>query len=106
LQAPAGQKLLIGPRQSDGRQELQPLLDKELTTFLSDQRRSTEANQKAIAALFQAVDALSRQQQAIAARDLRHEDPPAPTEPSKEPNRGETTGPAAASDPGTKVKTD
>ena len=66
LQAPAGQKILVGPRVTDGRQELQPLLDKELTGFLSDERRATEANQKAIAALFKAVDALNRQHEALA----------------------------------------
>ncbi len=63
LQPPAKQKLLIGPRVVDGRQELQPMLDKELASYLADQRRATEANQKAIAALFQAVDSLARQQQ-------------------------------------------
>ncbi len=70
LDAPAAQKLLIGPRVTDGRQELRPVLDKELTSFLADQRRATEANQKAVAALFQAVDSLTRQQQELARREL------------------------------------
>lgn len=70
LDAPAAQKILIGPRVTDGRQELRPLLDKELTSFLADERRATEANQKALAALFQAVDSLTRQQQELARRGL------------------------------------
>lgn len=69
LDAPVGQKILVGPRVTDGRGELQPLMNKELATYLADQRRATEANGKAIAALFQAVEALNRQQQALARRD-------------------------------------
>ena len=68
LDAPANRKILVGPQVTDGRQEIQPLLSKELTTFLADERRATEANQKAISALFQAVDALTRQQQAVLRR--------------------------------------
>jgi hypothetical protein len=79
LDAPAQQKILVGPRVTDGRQELQPLLSKELTGYLADQRRATEANQKAITALFQSVDALNRQQAEL----IRHEigRKPAPAEP-------------------------
>lgn len=65
LDAPVDQKILVGPRVTDGRQDIQPLLSKELTTFLADERRTTEANQKAISALFQAVDAINRQQQTL-----------------------------------------
>lgn len=65
LQAPSNRKILVGPTITDGRQELRPLLDKELTAFLSDQRRVTESNQKAIAALFDAVASLNRQNQAL-----------------------------------------
>jgi len=65
LQAPASQKILVGPRMTDGREELQPILSKELTVFLIEQRQAAEVNQKAIAALFRAVDGLS---QAVAAR--------------------------------------
>lgn len=70
LQAPADQKLLLGPRVTDGRQDLRPLLDKELTAFLADQRRSVEANQKAISALFEAVEALTRQQQTLLRKEI------------------------------------
>ena len=66
LDAPAEQKILVGPKITDGRQDLQPLLNKELSAFLVDQRRATESNQKAIAALFEAVDTLSKQQQQLA----------------------------------------
>jgi hypothetical protein len=77
------QKILVGPKVTDGRQELTPLLDKELTTYLSDQRRATEANQQAIAALLKAVDALSRQQRATVEHGLQkssapEENPPQP----------------------------
>jgi hypothetical protein len=70
LDAPADQKILVGPRVTDGRQDLEPLMTKELTAFLSDQRRATEANQKAITALFEAVAALTRQQEALARREI------------------------------------
>lgn len=70
LEAPVGQKILVGPRVTDGRGDLQPLMNKELAAYLADQRRATEANGKAIAALFQAVDAINRQQQALARREL------------------------------------
>lgn len=72
LDAPAGQKILVGPRVTDGQQDLKPILDKELTTFLNDQRRVAQANQQAIGALFQAVDALNRQQQALIRRELKN----------------------------------
>lgn len=70
LDAPSDQKILVGPRVTDGRQEIQPLLTKELTAYLSDQRRATELNGKAISTLFEAVDALNRQQQTLARREL------------------------------------
>lgn len=70
LDAPADQKIMIGPRVTDGRQDIQPLLTKELTAYLSDQRQATEANQKAISALFEAIDALNRQQQTLARREV------------------------------------
>lgn len=93
LDAPAAQKILIGPRVTDGRQELRPVLDKELTSFLADQRRATEANQKALAALFQAVDSLTRQQQELARRELgKTGDHPETTVPDGE-------APSAASHP-------
>jgi hypothetical protein len=88
LNAPADQKILVGPRATDGRQEIKPLLDKELTTYLSDQRRATETNQQAIAALFKAIEALSRQQQAV----LEHE--------QRKTTPGEQSG-AAATPPST-----
>lgn len=59
LQAPTDQKILIGPRVTDGRDDLQPVLSKELVSFIAEERRATEANQKAIAALFQAVERLN-----------------------------------------------
>lgn len=68
LHAAFDRRLNVGPSVPDGRQNLQPLLDKELATFLSDQRRATEANQRSITALFQVVDALSRQQQTVVPR--------------------------------------
>jgi hypothetical protein len=77
LDAPTDQKVLIGPRVTEGRQDLQPLLDKELASYLADQRRATEENQKAIGALFQALDAISRQQQALLQRELRAQEQPA-----------------------------
>lgn len=85
LNAPAEQKILIGPRVTDGRQDLQPLLNKELTTFLADQRRATEADQKAITALFQAVEALNRQQQTLIRRELPRT--PSATAPNDEDKR-------------------
>lgn len=91
LDVPADQKLLVGPRATDGRQDLHPLLEKELTTYLTDQRRATEENRQAIAALFQALDALTRQQQALAEKAL-HDDagakPAKPAEPT--PTRAPT----------------
>jgi hypothetical protein len=83
LNASAEQKILVGPKITDGRQELTPLLDKELTTYLSDQRRATEANQQAIAALLKAVDALSRQQRATVEHGLQKSSAPdgAPSHP-------------------------
>lgn len=69
IDAPAEQKILVGPRITDGRQDLQPVLNKELAAYLADQRRVTAANQKAIAALFDAIDALNRQQQTLARRE-------------------------------------
>lgn len=66
LDAPTDQKILVGPRVTDGRGELQPVLSKELVTYLRDQRKVSEENQKAITALFQALDAISKQQQALA----------------------------------------
>ncbi len=72
LDVPADQKILVGPRVTDGREDLKPLLDKELTGFLTDQRRATEANQKAITALFQAVEALNRQNEMLAKREIEH----------------------------------
>ena len=69
LDAPAERKLLIGPRITDGRQDLRPLLDKEIITYLSDQRRAQQATEQALAALFKAVEALNRQQQAVIERD-------------------------------------
>jgi hypothetical protein len=77
LNAAVEQKILVGPRVTDGRQQLTPLLDKELTTYLSDQRRATEANQQAIAALLKAVDALSRQQRAAVEHELQKSSLPA-----------------------------
>jgi hypothetical protein len=77
LDAPTTQKILVGPRVTDGRQELQPLHDQELASYLADQRRASEANQKAISALFQAVEALSRQQQAIVRQSVREPSSPA-----------------------------
>ncbi len=66
LQAPADQRILIGPQLTDGRQDTQPLLTKELTTFLHDQRRAAQANEAAIAALFNAVKQLTEQQRRLA----------------------------------------
>jgi hypothetical protein len=80
LHASAERKILVGPRVPDGRQDLQPVLSKELISFMNDQRRAAESNQKAITALFQAVDALNRQQEALA----RRETPAAPDEASGE----------------------
>lgn len=80
VDASAEQKILVGPRITDGRQDLKPLLDKELTTYLADQRRATEANQQAISTLLKAVEALSRQQQTVMEREIRqsHSEGPAP----------------------------
>ncbi len=88
LEAPVEQKILIGPRITDGRQDLQPLLSKELSTFLTDQRRATEANQQAITALFQAVDAVTRQQETLIRRERSTGKPasqPAETAPAADP---------------------
>ncbi len=68
LDAPSGQKILVGPRLTDGRGELQPLLSKELAAYLSDQRKATTENQKAITALSQALETVTRQQQELAKR--------------------------------------
>lgn len=86
LDAPADQKILVGPRVTDGRQELQPMLNNEVTAFLAEQRRVAEANQKAIASLFEAVEALNRQQQSILRRELTPARKPAsaPTEPERD----------------------
>ncbi|HVU35288.1 MAG TPA: hypothetical protein VHE61_17765 [Opitutaceae bacterium] len=65
LDPPVGERILVGPRVTDGRAELQPLLSKELTAYLAEQRKATEANQQAIAALFEAVNALNQHQQAV-----------------------------------------
>lgn len=83
LEGTVDAEVLVGPRLTDGRQELQPLLTKELTTFLGDQRRATESNQKAISALFQAVDALARQQQELASR-LPGREPKSETSPERQ----------------------
>lgn len=95
LDAPAGQKILVGPRLTDGRQEIQPLLTKELTTFLNDQRRATEAGEKAIAALFKAVDALSRQQQAMLRREKRSTATESSASERANPNHDEPSPPPA-----------
>jgi uncharacterized coiled-coil protein SlyX len=58
MQPPTDQKILVGPRVTDGREDLQPVLSKELVSYLTEQRQATEANQKAIAALFQAIERL------------------------------------------------
>ncbi|PTX91343.1 hypothetical protein [Opitutus sp. ER46] len=65
LDVGADQKILVGPRLTDGRQDLQPLLSKELVGYLNDQRRAVEANDKAIATLIEAVESLTRSQQAL-----------------------------------------
>lgn len=95
LDVPASQQIMVGPRVTDGREEIQPLLDKELMSFLADERRARAENQKAITALFQAVDALSRQQQAVlraqnsarAARD-QATPPPGPSHDVPDGNAG------------------
>lgn len=46
----------------------EPLSRQELTAFLVEQRKATAANEKAIAALFEAVESLTRQQRALADR--------------------------------------
>jgi hypothetical protein len=91
LNAAVEQKILVGPKVTDGRQELTPLLDKELTTYLSDQRRATEANQQAIAALLKAVDALSRQQRASVEHGLQKSSAPegAPSQPAIGPDQSD-----------------
>lgn len=66
LQAPASQQILVGPRITDSRQELHPLLDQELNAYLGHQRRAAEASRQTVAALLQAVEALTRQQQHLA----------------------------------------
>lgn len=68
LDTPPTQQLLIGPSVVDGRQDIQPVLTKELTSFLLEQRRATETNQRAIETLLHAVDALDRQNQILAQR--------------------------------------
>lgn len=68
LQAPTDQRILIGPQLTDGGQDAQPLLTKELTAFLNEQRRANQSNESAIAALFQAVERLAEQQRVLAER--------------------------------------
>jgi hypothetical protein len=58
-QSPAAAKIVVGTQVADGRQELQSNLSKELAGFMTEQRLAIEANQQAIAALFQAVDRLN-----------------------------------------------
>lgn len=85
LDAPAAQKILVGPQVTDGRQDLRPLLTKELAGFMADERRVREANNEAVAALFRAVDAL-RQQQEATRRALVQTAPTRPG-PEAEPDR-------------------
>jgi hypothetical protein len=91
LDAPQGQKIMVGPRLTDGRQEIQPVLTKELDMYLAEQRRLTDTNQQAITALAQAVEALGRQQQKLIKASATAS---AKAEEAKETGK-ETTGPEA-----------
>lgn len=81
LHAPTDQRILIGPQLTSGAQDPQPLLTKELTAFLNEQRRAGQANEAAVAALFQAVERLAEQQRVLAERS-RDGDLPSRGEPS------------------------
>lgn len=92
LNAPTDQKIMVGPKITDGQQRVDPIADKELTTFLNDQRRVAQSQQQAITALFKAVDSLSRQQEALLRRELQNG---ATGEPDKEPEATPPANPAA-----------
>lgn len=65
LHASVDKQILIGPRITDGREDLQPILSKELAAVLTEERRANDTNRQAIMSLLQAVEALSRQQQSM-----------------------------------------
>lgn len=62
----AQQQILVGPRVTDGRGEVQPLASQELETYLREQRASLQKQQQVMGQVTEGMKQLSEQQQQLA----------------------------------------
>ena len=62
MQAPADQQILVGPRITDSRQDLAPIKDREVETYLAEQHTRQQEDRQAIELLFKGLDTLTKQQ--------------------------------------------
>jgi hypothetical protein len=62
MQAPADRQILVGPRITDSRQDLAPIRDREVESYLAEQHTRQQEDRQAIELLFKGLDNLTRQQ--------------------------------------------